>query len=63
MCDECVEKLELPYLVGDSVNWPKHSQVIDLSIKLSTSIFFDPAIPLLGENTTEEHAYVQENNI
>lgn len=51
-------------LLDTVVNWPKHSlKVIDLSIKLSTSIFFDPAIPLLGENTTEEDAYVQENNI
>lgn len=57
MCDEYMEKLELPYLVRDSAKWSKYSlEVIGLSIKLNISISFDPAIPLLGENATEKHA-------
>lgn len=64
MCDEHMEKLELPYLVRDSVKWSKHSlEVIGLSIKLNISISFDPSIPLLGENATEKYECVQENNI
>lgn len=63
MCDEEEEALELSCIVGDPVNQPKFSlKIIDLSIKLNTSVLFEPTKPLLGENTTEKHAYVQEKN-